>query len=224
MKAETASSAFNRNQRLLQSLFRGGPWEGIKELILEQNAAVHASRASGDTAPTREDQLWAATDLERLREFSSKDPYSGAWHLWHSARIEDICSHYLIAETEQLFTRKDYHARLKCGFSTTGNELDAAGMERFNARIDLKELRSYRTAVGKETRRIIEEMDPATLGARVDADAIAKIGRDGNIGAGAEWLLDFWGRKKISGIIAMPLTRHLLVHLNEARRAVGLKR
>jgi len=222
MKAETAGSAFNRNQRLLQSLFKGGPWERIKELILEQNAAVHASRVSGGPSATREDELWTAGDLDRLRAFSSEDPYSGAWHLWHSARIEDICSHYLIAETGQLFTRKDYRARLKCGLSTTGNELDAAGMKRFNARIDLKELRSYRTEVGKETRRIIEEMDPATLGAKVDADAIAKIGQDGNIGAGAEWLLDFWGRKKISGILAMPLTRHLLVHLNEARRKVGL--
>lgn len=224
MKAETASSAFNRNQRLLQSLFKGGPWERIRGIILDQNALVHASRVSGNPTMTREDELWAMDDLDRLREFTSKDPYSGAWHLWHSARIEDICSHYLIAGTEQLLTRKDYRARLRCGFSTTGNELDAAGMERFNARVDLEELRSYRAEVGKETRRIVERMEPSTLGAKVDPEALARIVEDGNIGAGAEWLIDFWGRKKISGIIAMPLTRHLLVHLNEARLAVGLKR
>jgi hypothetical protein len=221
---ESATAVFNRNQKLMQSLFKSGPWERIKALILEQNALVHSSRASGGPTATREDELWAAGDLDRLRESSSKDPYSGAWHLWHSARIEDICSHYLIAGTEQVFTRKGFRAKMKCGFSTTGNELDAAGMKRFNGAIDLKELRNYRAEVGKETRRVIEEMDPATLSAKAGSEALERIGADGNIGVGAEWLLDFWGRKKISGIIAMPLTRHLLVHLNEARLAVGLKR
>jgi hypothetical protein len=67
-------------------------------------------------------------------------------------------------------------------------------------------------------------MDVAALGARVDPEALARIKEDGNIGAGAEWLLDFWGRKRISGIVAMPLTRHLLAHLNEARVKSGLKR
>ncbi len=221
---ETAAAAFNRNQRLLRALLKDGPWEQAERIILEQNALVHSSRASGGPSATREDELWAAGDLDRLREFTAEDPYSGAWHLWHSARIEDICSHYLIAGTEQAFTRKGYRERLKSPCATTGNELDAAGMRRFNARIDLKELRAYRVEVGKETRRIVERMDPATLGAKVDPAALERIGADGNIGAGSEWLLDFWGRKKISGIIAMPLTRHLLVHLNEARLKVGLKR
>jgi hypothetical protein len=224
MKAETATSAFNRNQKELQSLFKGGPWARIKELILEQNAIVHGSRASGDPTKKGEDELWAAGDLDRLRVCSPKDPYSGAWHLWHSARIEDICSHYLIAGTEQVFTRKDRGEKMKCGFVTTGNELDEAGMKRFNGGIDLKELRSYRIEVGKETRRIVERMDAAALGAKVDADALARIRDDGNIGEGAEWLLDFWGRKRIWGIVAMPLTRHLMVHLNEARLKAGLKR
>jgi hypothetical protein len=224
MKTETATSAFNRNQKELQSLFKGGPWARIMQLILEQNAIVHASRVSGDTTKTREDELWSAGDLDRLMEFSPKDPYSGAWHLWHSARIEDICSHYLIAGAEQVFTKKDYRGRMKCGFATTGNELDEAGMRRFNDGIDLKELRNYRAEVGRQTRRIIERMDVAALGAKVDVEALAKIASDGNIGVGAEWLLDFWGRKKISGIVAMPLTRHLMVHLNEARLKAGLKR
>jgi hypothetical protein len=224
MKAETATSAFNRNQKELQSLFKGGPWPRIEELILEQNAIVHASRVSGDPSKTREDELWAAGDLDRLRQFSPKDLYSGAWHLWHSARIEDICAHYLISGTEQVFTKKDYRARLKCGFATTGNELDEAGMRRFNDGIDLKDLRSYRAEVGKETRRIVERLDAAALGAKVDPDALARIREDGNIGAGAEWLLDFWGRKRIWGIVAMPLTRHLMAHLNEARLKAGLKR
>ncbi len=221
---ETVSSAFNRNHRLLQSLYKDGPIERIRALIFEQNALVHSSRVSGDTANAHEDELWAAGDLDRLRAFSSRDPYSGAWHLWHSARIEDICSHYLIAGTEQVFSRKGYLDKMQCPFATTGNEFDTAGMKRFNDRIDLKELRNYRIEVGKETRRIAKGLSAEALDAKADPKALARIKDEGNIGAGAEWLLDFWGRKKISGIVAMPLTRHLLVHLNEARLRLGLKR
>ncbi len=29
------------------------------------------------------------------------------------------------------------------------------------------------------------------------------------------WLIDFWGKKDVAGIILMPITRHQLVHLND---------
>ena len=33
-------------------------------------------------------------------------------------------------------------------------------------------------------------------------------------------LLDYWGSKNVAGIVTMPLTRRLLVHLNSAYRMV----
>ncbi|EQE04021.1 hypothetical protein [Clostridioides difficile] len=29
------------------------------------------------------------------------------------------------------------------------------------------------------------------------------------------WLLDFWGNKDIAGILLMPPTRHVILHLND---------
>ena len=29
------------------------------------------------------------------------------------------------------------------------------------------------------------------------------------------WLLDFWGKKDIAGILLMPPTRHVMLHLND---------
>jgi hypothetical protein len=29
------------------------------------------------------------------------------------------------------------------------------------------------------------------------------------------WLLDFWGKKTVAGILLMPITRHQIVHLND---------
>jgi hypothetical protein len=34
----------------------------------------------------------------------------------------------------------------------------------------------------------------------------------------SNWLIVFWGRKNVSGIILMPVTRHHIVHLNESLR------
>lgn len=30
----------------------------------------------------------------------------------------------------------------------------------------------------------------------------------------SHWLLDFWARKRVAGLLLMPITRHQLVHLN----------
>ena len=39
--------------------------------------------------------------------------------------------------------------------------------------------------------------------------AVAKEARD---------LIDYWGKRRIAGLLLMPATRHNLVHLNEALR------
>ena len=33
---------------------------------------------------------------------------------------------------------------------------------------------------------------------------------------GANWLIDFWSRKNVAGILLMPVTRHQIVHINES--------
>ena len=32
----------------------------------------------------------------------------------------------------------------------------------------------------------------------------------------SSWLLDFWGKKNVAGIIQMPITRHQVVHINDS--------
>jgi hypothetical protein len=38
---------------------------------------------------------------------------------------------------------------------------------------------------------------------------------------GSRWIIDFWGRKNVAGILMMPITRHQVVHLNDALRIKG---
>jgi hypothetical protein len=35
----------------------------------------------------------------------------------------------------------------------------------------------------------------------------------------AVWLIDFWGKKTVEGLLFMPATRHILIHLNESFEA-----
>jgi hypothetical protein len=58
---------------------------------------------------------------------------------------------------------------------------------------------------------------------KVSGDAIEEIESRGFVVKNSQWLLDFWGRKKIAGLITMPLTRHLMVHINESKRLVRKK-
>jgi hypothetical protein len=32
------------------------------------------------------------------------------------------------------------------------------------------------------------------------------------------WLLDFWGKKTVAGILLMPITRHQILHLNDSMK------
>ena len=40
----------------------------------------------------------------------------------------------------------------------------------------------------------------------------------------ADWLVDFWGRKNVAGIIFMPLSRHNMIHINESNQAKAAKK
>ena len=62
------------------------------------------------------------------------------------------------------------------------------------------------------------EIEP---GSRIREDFLAeqleKIKQNGGVidNPKSIWLLDFWGRKNILGLINMPITRHQIVHLND---------
>lgn len=82
------------------------------------------------------------------------------------------------------------------------------------------ELRNYRVAVGKKTREIIRSLQPFDLKRKMDPLRLQRILDEGAVlkAEGARWLIDFWGRKNVAGLLLMPATRHLMVHINESIR------
>jgi hypothetical protein len=82
----------------------------------------------------------------------------------------------------------------------------------------MQELYKYRIAVGRRTREIIQRFKPTDLKRKFNDISLRKIF---DIGAvlkddKASWLVDFWGKKNVAGILLMPATRHHAVHINES--------
>lgn len=69
----------------------------------------------------------------------------------------------------------------------------------------------------------VKTFTPALLNTRVSKVALQKVKEKGAVLEEAHWLLNFWGKKKIAGIVLMPLTRHLMVHINQSKRLIGKK-
>ena len=86
--------------------------------------------------------------------------------------------------------------------------------------INTAELISYRNAVGERTRKIVRELDSEALKRKVSCEDIARIRQEGGVTQQEEsaWLLDFWGKKDVAGLLLMPPTRHVMLHLNDCCR------
>jgi hypothetical protein len=53
---------------------------------------------------------------------------------------------------------------------------------------------------------------------KVDPARLQLVLSGGTVAADAQWLIDYWGGLTYAGLLLMPPTRHLLVHLNEAAK------
>ena len=186
----------------------------IKTLIIELHDFTHETEEN--QKDTLGNQFWNIPG--NFTRFNESKLYSPAWHIWHSTRIEDIsCSHFILQEKESLYLF-GFDTKLNVPFLHTGNSMKFLDMEIFNKKIDLNELRKYKKVVSIRTKDAINEMTIEKLNSKVQKQFLKEISEMGSVIKSDDWLLEYWGKKKISGIITMPLTRHLLVHLNSAIR------
>jgi hypothetical protein len=138
------------------------------------------------------------------------------WDIWHITRIEDIVSNIIMGYKETVFN-DEIQAKLNIKIKDTGNAMTYSEMESLNKNINIKELSGYRVKVGKSTQKIIETLEFTDIKRKVKGEQLEKIKQNGGVTDDPKsiWLLDFWGKKNILGIIMMPITRHQIVHLND---------
>ena len=143
-----------------------------------------------------------------------------AYSIWHVFRIEDIVAHTLIAGDEEVLFTGNYQSRIKSPIITTGNELIKEQISDFTKQLDIDELYSYISDVKKSTEEIIRDLDYSDLKLKISderkksLESLGVVSEDEN----AVWLIDYWCKKDVRGLIQMPFSRHWIMHIEACQR------
>jgi len=143
-----------------------------------------------------------------------------AYSLWHVFRIEDICAHTLIKGDEQVFFDKGYQERIGSPIITTGNELFKEEIAEFSKQLDLDELYSYMSDVKKSSEKILKRISFEDMKSKVYEDRRKDLENLGVVSEdeSAVWLIDYWCKKDVRGLIQMPFSRHWIMHIEACER------
>ena len=184
--------------------------------FLEQHARLHSAQAGLGAIWSYEDEIFNGLSEAQARYIPPKGEHSIAWMVWHIARIEDIAMNLLVAGGEQIFSQEGWQERLKVSWRDSGNGMSHDEIAVLSAVIDLAALRAYRAAVGRRTRQIVQGLQPSDLPRKVDPERIQRVRAEGAVLEAASGIIDYWSKRTIAGLLLMPASRHILVHLNEA--------
>ena len=203
---------WNPKQALLRkNLSKPEKFDEAIELCLLMHSLVHNSKVSECNYTTYEDKLWdGLTEVVFRAAPANKSAKARtiAWNIWHMTRIEDITANILIADDIQILNN-DWLRRLNTTIRDTGNAMTAEEIADFSNSIIMKELRNYRTAVGKKTRKIISQLEVNDLKKKMRSDQLRRIIDEGGVLEVEDsiWLVNFWGKKTVAGILLMPIWR-----------------
>lgn len=186
-----------------------------KKLFLELHARLNLSLVSGTELNEVDLLLGDLSRAEYAVMPTSKDE-TIAWVLWHIARIEDLTMNLLVDRKEQVFNA-DWKEKLNISIMDTGNALTDDEIMELSININIEELLAYRNAVAKRTREIVSGLKPEDMKRKMDKSDLERILTEGGVTEQEDsiWLLDFWGKKDVAGILLMPPTRHVMLHLND---------
>lgn len=219
---EHTKKTWNENFKRLRSLFKKeSTFQEAVDLFMEVHARVHASDVSKADYVTFEDELWNGLDETTFRTGQNKKGRTVAYGMWHSARIEDITMNLLVANGDQVIDQGGWMEKINATIYDTGNALDTDQILEFSRTIDMQGLRDYRNAVAQKTREITRSLTFSDLDTMALESGLKKAISLGAVAnhENALWLIDYWAKKTVSGILLMPATRHHLVHINESMEA-----
>ncbi len=226
MNKETIYSAINSKYDELKTSLEGEDLELIRKLTLELHALVHPAEISGRTEKTIADHVLDYMMQGKQNELVPRETwdtdlhYAGSkivpicWQFWHTYRIEDLVSNILMKNGQQIFN-EEWKEKIGSSISDTGNALELDELVAWGKNINAEELRNYMIAVGKNTRRILSELTLEQIKSMVPEEWVMRILEEGGVTTDfrSVWLLVFWGRLTVGGMILTPMTSHHMMHL-----------
>lgn len=226
MTREMLCTSIRKSYDELLKALNGNDLDQIKKLTLDVHAMLHPSEISGIKDKTIADHVldymlagnkstlvprWIYdTDLH----YAGTETTPLCWQFWHTYRIEDLVSNILMADQEQIFN-DEWQRKIGVAITDTGNALELEEAVRFGENLNAEALRDYILTVGKNTRKIIEQLTIDQIYSMVPEEQVVKILEVGGVTTDIRsvWLLVFWGRLKMGDMIATPITNHHMMHL-----------
>ena len=226
MNKETMYREINDKFEELKAALEGDDLIRIRELTLDLHGMVHPAEISGRTDKTVADIVLDhvleghQNDLVPRETWDTDLHYAGTktvpicWQLWHTYRIEDLVSNILMVNGQQIFN-DDWKKRINSSITDTGNALELDEVIAWGKEINAEELRNYMITVGKNTRKILSELTLEQIKSMVPEEWVMRILEEGGVTTDfrSVWLLVFWGRLTIGGMILTPMTSHHMMHL-----------
>jgi len=212
---------WNPKQALLKDLLKKqDKFQDAIHLCREMHRFVHLSSMSSAPPPktaTLEDEVWDGLTDGDLTVMPTKKDVTIAWNLWHITRIEDLTMNILVRNTAQILDDA-WLKKLNVAIKDTGNAMTDEEIIDFSSLLDIEEFRNYRNKVGEQTQQILCTLTPEDIKRKFSPESLDRIRKEGGVTSHPDsiWLLDFWGRKDVAGILQMPITRHQVVHLNDS--------
>ena len=186
------------------------------QLFMSQHAMLHSRKMAQTESWSFEDEVFKDIPDEHIRRIPPVSDHSVTWLIWHIARCEDIAMNLLVAGSPQILHQDDWLKQMKIRVCDTGNAMDDAEIANFSNVIDIEALRAYRLAVGRRTREIVRQLEPAKLKQKVEPSRIQQVMDEGAVVKAAHGIADYWSKRTIAGLLLMPATRHNLIHFQEA--------
>lgn len=211
-----------RHKALREALTHGNDADDAIRQFLELHGILHSKQVAPESPWSYEDLLLEGLDELHYRTIPEGQEHSLIWIIWHLSRIEDVTMNLLVAGRDQLFETGDWLRKTKSPIRHTGNGTGLDVARALSDAMDIAALRAYRYAVGHATREIVQTLTlddfkrkpkPAHIQRIMDEGAVLEVGKS---------TVDYWSRRDVAGLLLMPPTRHIIVHLNEARKLLKL--
>lgn len=138
-----------------------------------------------------------------------------AYSMWHIFRIEDIVAHTLIDKDSQVLFTDGWLERTKSPIITTGNELKGTEIADFSKSLDVKAVYEYCKAVMNSTNEVLKGLEYKDLKRKFTDEDKKRVADSNSVSTDEEavWLIDYWCKKDIGGLIKMPFSRHWIMHI-----------
>lgn len=147
-----------------------------------------------------------------------------SWSIYHVFRIEDIICHNFISNDEQIFFAQNYQKKMNCSVITTANEMNDEQMIEFSKDLNPDELFSYAKEVKNVSQKVLSNLTFKQAKEKVSEQQKQKLLMQNVVSRNLEafWLVDYWCKKNIRGLLQMPFSRHWIMHI-EACEAICKK-